>query len=247
MITKPAFSKTIYATLFATAMLLGSSAAFAQVKIGTNPTSINAANNLEVEASTTGRKTSIDKTSGQVTIKDGTEGTGKVLTSDANGGASWQNKDVACSSFETVRSAPQVIPINDPSNFNYTTLISDVEYYDPSGAYNPTTGEYTVPATGFYSFKGSCGDFIAGVSAATRNTTIAIFSALKGNLSFSVVQDQTYASGSWNSVSTMNYLTAGDIITFKAIVVHVNGTKPATTIPVSSIQFSGSRIDCNKN
>ncbi|WP_090381113.1 hypothetical protein [Dyadobacter sp. SG02] len=77
--------------LFAAAMLVGSSTAFAQVKIGTNPTTIEPNSNLEVEASTPGRKTKIDKTTGQVTITDGTEGAGKVLTSDAAGGTSWQN------------------------------------------------------------------------------------------------------------------------------------------------------------
>ncbi|MGN7886216.1 hypothetical protein ACN9ML_01910 [Dyadobacter endophyticus] len=76
--------------LFAAAMLLGSSAAFAQVKIGTNPTTIEPNSNLEVEASTPGRKTKVDKTTGQVTITDGTEGAGKVLTSDAVGGTAWQ-------------------------------------------------------------------------------------------------------------------------------------------------------------
>jgi len=81
----------VASTLFAAALLLGSSAAFAQVKIGTNPTTIEPNSNLEVEASTPGRKTKIDKTTGQVTITDGTEGAGKVLTSDAAGGASWQN------------------------------------------------------------------------------------------------------------------------------------------------------------
>ena len=73
------------------AMLLGSSNVFAQVKIGTNPTTIEPNSNLEVEASTAGRKTKVDKTTGQVTIADGTEGAGKVLTSDAVGGTSWQN------------------------------------------------------------------------------------------------------------------------------------------------------------
>jgi hypothetical protein len=64
--------------------------AFAQVKIGTNPTTIEPNSNLEVEASTPGRKTKVDKTTGQVTITDGTQGAGKVFTSDADGGGSWQ-------------------------------------------------------------------------------------------------------------------------------------------------------------
>lgn len=78
------------AMLFAAAMFFGASAAFAQVKIGTNPTTIEPNSNLEVEASTPGRKTKIDKTTGQVSITDGTEGAGKVLTSDAAGATSWQ-------------------------------------------------------------------------------------------------------------------------------------------------------------
>jgi hypothetical protein len=82
--------KTIYSALFAAAMLFGTTSAFAQVKIGTNPTTIDPANNLEVEASTAGRKTSINKTTGQVTIADGTQGAGRILTSDVSGGASWQ-------------------------------------------------------------------------------------------------------------------------------------------------------------
>lgn len=95
MKTQILFSKIsgtkITSALFAAALLLGASSAFAQVKIGTNPTTIEPNSNLEVEASTAGRKTKIDKTTGQVSIADGTEGAGKVLTSDAAGGTSWQN------------------------------------------------------------------------------------------------------------------------------------------------------------
>ena len=83
------FKKT--SVLFAATMLLGSSAAFAQVKIGTNPTTIEPGSHLAVEASTPGRKVKVDKTTGQLSITDGTEGAGKVLTSDATGGSSWQN------------------------------------------------------------------------------------------------------------------------------------------------------------
>lgn len=244
---KQQFSKKISAAMLAAALLLSSSAVFAQVKIGTNPTTINAANNLEVEASTAGNKVSVDKTTGKVTIADGSQGAGKVLTSDATGIATWQNKDVLCGSFDVSHSSQQIVPINDASDFTYTTLKPNTELYDASNSYNPATGEFTIPESGFYNFKGSCGDFIAGVTAPTRNSTIGIFSAARGNLAFAVVQGQAYASGSYNNVFTMNYLQAGDKITFKVIVVHAGGTKPATTIPVYNIQFSGSRVDCNKN
>ncbi|WP_254411174.1 hypothetical protein [Dyadobacter diqingensis] len=88
--TKHKFPKTLFSAIVVGCMFLGSTSLFAQVKIGTNPTTINPANNLEVEAATTGRKTSVNKTTGQVTIADGTEGNGRMLTSDAVGGASWK-------------------------------------------------------------------------------------------------------------------------------------------------------------
>ena len=89
MKTNQLLSNTICSALFAGAMLL-SSTVFAQVKIGTNPTTIGATNNLEVEASTAGNKVSVDKTTGKVTIADGSQGAKKILTSDANGVATWE-------------------------------------------------------------------------------------------------------------------------------------------------------------
>jgi hypothetical protein len=101
---------------FAAAMLFGTSAVFAQVKIGTNPTVINPANNLEVEASTTGRKTSVNKTTGQVTITDGTQGAGKVLTSDANGASSWQNALAGAMVNGTAGTEVAIPPTGNPSH-----------------------------------------------------------------------------------------------------------------------------------
>lgn len=247
MKTKQFIYKTMGAVMVAAAMLLGTSSAFAQVKIGTNPTTIDPANNLEVESSTAGNKVSVNKTTGKVTIADGSQGSGRVLVSDANGVATWQNKDITCSSFDAFRTGSQDVPLVDAGVGTYTTLIPDNEVYDAAGAFNTATGEYTVPESGFYTFKGSCGDYITGITIPTRNTTIAIHSAARGNLAFAVVQNQPYQSGSWNNITSSNYLVAGDIITFKVIVVHVFGTKPATTIPVYAVQFSGGRTDCNKN
>ena len=69
--------------------LFGVSDLFAQVKIDTNPTQIESTSNLEVEASSTGREWKLDKITGKMTYADGTQGAGKVLTSDANGTATW--------------------------------------------------------------------------------------------------------------------------------------------------------------
>lgn len=81
--------KHIYILTSLIALLwLGGTLAHAQVKIGANPGTIGSSSNLEVEA-TNGNKTVVNKATGQLTIQDGTQGAGKILTSDANGGSSW--------------------------------------------------------------------------------------------------------------------------------------------------------------
>ena len=80
-------TKYLSFAFFTRVMLFTASALVAQVKIGSNPTTIGSNNNLEVESST-GKKTFIDKGTGKVTIMDGVEGLGKVLTSNASGEAS---------------------------------------------------------------------------------------------------------------------------------------------------------------
>lgn len=90
MKTKQFYFKTLVTTAFFAVTILFSFSVFAQVKIGTNPTTIDPNSNLEVEASTAGRKMKVDKTTGQLTIQDGTQAAGRVFTSDANGNGSWQ-------------------------------------------------------------------------------------------------------------------------------------------------------------
>ncbi|WP_229216528.1 hypothetical protein [Dyadobacter sp. 3J3] len=244
MKTTQLFSKTLCAALVAGAMLLSSSL-FAQVKIGTNPTTIGATNNLEVEASTAGRKTSIDKTTGKVTIADGSQGLNKVLTSDATGIATWQTQSVGCASFEAT-GTPQNVIIYDVLGQPNVKIIAGNESYDPMNTYNSTTAEYTVPTTGMYIFKASGGDFIL-TNDATRNTILLLNSAQKGILTFTSSGNLVYGTATWQNVTSVNYLNAGDVITMVVNVVHNVGPKPAATTPFQNIQFSGSRIDCNGN
>lgn len=139
--------------LITAALLFGSSAAFAQVKIGTNPTAIGANNNLEVEASTTGRKTSIDKTTGQVTIADGTQGVDRVLTSDANGGASWKNVKLTAFAGAKTNVRQNMTASTGPSIL--TPVVFQSEITDPTNSFDPATGAFTAPAAGLYQVFGS--------------------------------------------------------------------------------------------
>ena len=138
--------RLLLTSLFTAGLLLSSSAIFAQVKIGTNPTTINAANNLEVEASTAGRKTSIDKVTGQVTIADGTQKAGRVFTSDGIGAGSWKS-GLLFAGYATSQSVEQ-----DDAG----TVINIIPEFDPESAWNSTTKEYAVPEAGYYtiSFSG---------------------------------------------------------------------------------------------
>ncbi|GLU56948.1 hypothetical protein [Dyadobacter frigoris] len=150
------FLKKAYAAAMVAVMVCSSSALFAQVKIGTNPTLINAANNLEVEASTAGRKTSVDKTTGQVTIKDGTEGTGKVLTSDVAGGASWQPFGTPTLAVQAKVKLQDYSYYPTASRMNFGTTVFDNSGSILANAFiAPSSGVYMVKAGSFMSPLGS--------------------------------------------------------------------------------------------
>jgi len=138
----------LVSALFATTFLLSSSALFAQVKIGTASTTIDPANNLEVQGSTAGRKVAIDKTTGKVTIADGTQGNGKVLTSDALGGASWK-APVTDIFVDAINPANQIV---DPTG--YVKLTLNTVLSNAGGEFDLTTSEITVPSAGYYLING---------------------------------------------------------------------------------------------
>ena len=72
--------------MFAAAVMFGSSSAFAQVKIGTAPTTIDANSNLEVQA-TNNKKVIVHKDNGTVVIENTPSGaiTDSIMTIDASG------------------------------------------------------------------------------------------------------------------------------------------------------------------
>ena len=136
-------TKYLSIPFFITVILFTATTLFAQVKIGTNPTTINAANNLEVEASTTGRKTSVDKTMGQVTIADGTQKIGRVFTSDGNGGGGWQ-AGIVFAGYASTQSVGED---------NAGTPVNIISEFDSESGWNSATKEYTIPVAGYYSIS----------------------------------------------------------------------------------------------
>jgi hypothetical protein len=150
---KPLLSKALRTAFFAGVLLFSCPVLFAQVKIGTNPTVIEPASNLEVEASTTGRKTKVDKTTGQVTIADGTEGAGKILTSDAAGGASWQapgNLQIDKTVFIGRQSGEYLITTWSGTFNDIKDRIPMTVTAGSSPGYDPATKAYIIQQSGNY-------------------------------------------------------------------------------------------------
>ncbi|MCF0054854.1 complement C1q domain-containing protein [Dyadobacter sp. CY356] len=237
----PLAVKMIFSILFFSGVLFNAPDVFAQVKIGTNPTSINAANNLEVESATVGNKVSIDKTSGKMTIADGSQGTGKVLTSDANGVATWEAfTNGTCSAFEASKTSYAM------TLGTAAVLMPGDNIIDPANAYNPATGIYTVPAKGTYIFTATAGE---GNNSAigTRNSQMSIQTGSKGIVARSILADVNYANGLAHSLSVVVNAEAGEtvFIMISSAVVSGSGSASGKAL-INTIRFAGSRIDCNR-
>lgn len=150
MKSKAQFLTSLRVTSFGVLVLFSSSDLLAQVKIGTNPTTISANSNLEVEASTSGRKTSVHKTTGQVSIADGTEGNKKVFTSDAAGGGSWQLVGPASiAKLPKAKISGASTPVL-PYGGNTTILFSGVEFTEGGMLATATSNAITVTTAGYY-------------------------------------------------------------------------------------------------
>ncbi|PQA56094.1 hypothetical protein [Siphonobacter curvatus] len=205
-------AKQLLGTACFVAALFTSSSLFAQVKVGTNPTTIESTSNLEVEASTSGRKVKVDKTTGQMTIADGTQGAGKLLTSDANGGASWK-------SIDNLR-IPETIWIGQQSGTYTVTpwegvhnVVKDriplVPRTGSIAGYNTTTKQYTIQESGYYRIH--AGGNVAGtVSDPARYALVHFYIGFNGGPGVLMLYDKVSTGNRpYLTVFWEGYLTAG--------------------------------------
>lgn len=122
--------------------------ATAQVKVGSNPTTLSTTSNLEVEAAN-GGKVTITKDSAKVIIKDGTQGKDRILISDANGKASWKEPNDANIAQLVIRAYnPNTLQPVGQLYYSNVPLING-----ESGNYNASDGAYTVTTAGFYEYN----------------------------------------------------------------------------------------------
>ncbi|WP_159478272.1 hypothetical protein [Dyadobacter sp. 3J3] len=183
--------------------------AIAQVKIGTNPTTINAANNLEVEASTSGRKTSIDKTTGKMTIADGSQGDKRILTSDPNGVATWQAPEAQNTGVWVYAKQTGNQALNTTG---FVTMQVNTEIFDRGNNFDPATSKITIPTTGIYQIIGGSKKTVDPTTAGGFNMYLGIF---VNNIEHTNLYEDSWSQGDIRprpAGALILQLNAGDIV-----------------------------------
>lgn len=144
--------KLLFASSIALALIFSSKDSFAQMKIGTNSTNIEPSSNLEVEASTPGRKFKVDKTTGQLTIADGTQANNSVLVADTDGKTKWTLLDPShLSQFPRMRAdgaQTESLVNGERVSLSYPSI----SVAQP-GFHIPTNGTYKVLYPGWYQIE----------------------------------------------------------------------------------------------
>lgn len=180
---------------------------FAQVKIGANPTSIETNSAMEVEA-TNGNKTIVNKTNGQVRIQDGTQGTDKVLTSDASGNASWRSfseAKVPSTVFIGNHTAGAVLVADANGGVDSRVPMTPVAAY--AANWDALNKAYVVPVAGYYR-----AELVSSFSISTNATGGRVDLMLRGKLG--PVSSESFRTGNRGVRSLVEtaYYNVGDLI-----------------------------------
>ncbi|RYY71262.1 MAG: hypothetical protein EOO13_03720 [Chitinophagaceae bacterium] len=86
-------------------------------------------------------------------IQGGNPGTGKILTSDATGTATWQNPAAAANTNTGFAAySGSANPVASNASFTAVKVGGYSERFDDGSLFNTTTSEYTAPAAGLYKF-----------------------------------------------------------------------------------------------
>jgi hypothetical protein len=202
--------KLLSSMLFIAGMAI-STVSFGQVKVGTNPTTINPANNLEVEASTAERKLSVNKTTGKLTIADGSQGNEKILMSDANGVATWRDKGILkMEEIVFIGEQPGTYTIS-PFNDDYNVLKDRIPLVPRPGSlpgYDGTTRMYKIQEDGYYKIcVGALGVGTIPLTSVTTGTRWRVY--MYPFLALDLFDNINTGTGPVLSVFWYSYMKAG--------------------------------------
>jgi hypothetical protein len=140
---------TLFSNLLIVTLMASAGTAFGQVKIGTNPTTIGANSNLEVEA-VNNKKVIVHKNDGTVVIENTPSGaeTDSIMTIDVTGNVRRVDRKrmlgTLGSAQMTVGAGQSLQPQVD-TKVDYTNIT-----FDDEGGVDLTANEFTITRDGFY-------------------------------------------------------------------------------------------------
>lgn len=214
----------LFTALIAAATALGTSSAFAQVKIGTNPTTIGATSNLEVEA-TNNKKVVVNNANGTVIIQNTPLGAASdsIVTVDANGNVRAITKAVLkkklgmSGSGSMASGGAQALPVGVSTVPNFTTTLLDEE-----AQIDLTNDLFDVKVPGIYTISSTVAVTIPGTGQ-SANVTVWIQRNVGGTWTDigrnSVSQNSTFID--LVTVTMAESLNLGDKI--RVVVAPCNG------------------------
>ncbi len=190
-------------------------------------------NNGKVGINTTGSPAAYLDVNGNVKITDGTQALGKVLTSGADGTASWQYTSNANTGFHaSFESAVMTVQPNMD-----TLIIFENEQFDDGLGYNAATGIFTASADGTYMFSVK----VQWQLTASTNQSLRVFLDKNGSKAEEAIE--SFTSSAATDIKTISFTSiikmgAGDII--KVMARQDSGSNQE--IMMTNTTFSGHRI-----
>lgn len=176
---------------------------------------------------TTSPATKLD-VNGQLTIRGGTPGANKVLTSDAAGIASWQNSSMG-TGFFVYRNTFQSISSGISSTVDFATVSADA-----GSNYNAAGDYFNCPTSGFYHFDFNILLSASNIFSGDKYINFGLY--VNGAQYWEMQDNITYVSNTTNHGFGMNiYLTANDKVS-----IHVNQNTGVSQFVLGA--FSGYRV-----
>jgi trimeric autotransporter adhesin len=201
----------------ANSAVVGAISGVSPINIGVTALAKNATQNIAFYGETlNGPNDLAAKLIGKLELLDGTQGAGKILTSDATGRASWQTAAAATTNYWTATG-------NDISNNNSGNI--------GIGTTTPTTAKLVIAGTG--------GAEAIDLSSANQYANMRV---IRNSLS-SIDKDLYLGYQSGVNSSLHLYSNNSETVTLKNNAVGINKTNPNTLLHIGNSSIGALRID----